>query len=388
MKNPLSWLRTVVLVACILSVTACTVTLSFCNSSNSYTLTWHPGVSGFPDVTLTLTPVIPPKALSLKPSDYVQVDLKVDNFSFSTNDPAYQCLETVAATTLPIILAPENEVISGFAAINDFLIVYQACGQFVQTSHANLASRGGIAAKELIFFKITGQKMVSRAANGQELSPLNLPQSPTVTPSITPTQITPTPPPPTLTVIPTGFNGNKDCSYGANNGWTCSVTLSSSSSNQGDLAWSASSSGLPGISFSQSNGTLSPGTSQQIEVFVSASTVCPASASLAFSGPANTSSVSWSCAAPTLSVSPFSLGPGNCQSGKTGYTCTVTLSDDQGGANWTASSGIKGVNISPSSGTVYPGGTTITISNLPCTTVTISFAGPTNTATASWSCIL
>ncbi len=389
MKNLRSWLRTVTLLACILSVTACTVTLSFCNSSNSYTLTWHPGISGFPDVTLTLTPVIPPKALDAKPSSYVQVDLKVgSNFEFSTNDPKYKCLETVAATVLPILLAPENEVIGGFAAVSDFLVVYQACGQFVQHPSAKLASLGGIAGKALIFFQATGQKLVS-TANGQELSPLNLPQSPTVTPSITPTQITPTPPPPALTVIPTGFNGNKDCSYGANNGWTCSVTLNSSSSNQGDLAWSASSSGLPGISFSQSNGTLSPGTSQQIEVFVSASTVCPASASLAFSGPANTASVSWSCAAPTLSVSPSSLGPrsSNCQSGQTGYTCSVTLSDDQGGANWTVSSGIKGVSISPSSGTVYPGGTTITISNLPCTTVTISFAGPTNTATASWSCI-
>ncbi len=184
MKNPRSWLRTVILVVCILSVTSCTVTLSFCgSSSNSYTLTWHPGVSGFPDVTLTLTPVIPPKALSLKPSDYVQVDLNVGGFSFSTNDPAYQCLETIAATTLPIFLAPENEVISGFAAINDFLIVYQACGQFVQTSPVNLASRGGIAAKELIFFQITGQKMVSRAANGQELTPFGPVGGPTPTPT-------------------------------------------------------------------------------------------------------------------------------------------------------------------------------------------------------------
>ena len=49
--------------------------------------------------------------------------------------------------------------------------MYHACGQFVQTSHASLASLGGTAENNLIFFQITGQKMVSQAANGQELSP-------------------------------------------------------------------------------------------------------------------------------------------------------------------------------------------------------------------------
>lgn len=202
MKNPRSWLRTIILVACILSVTACTVTLSGCSSPsspNSYTLIWHPEVSGFPNVNLTLIPVIPPKALSLKPSDYVQVNGTVGNFTFSTNDAAYQCLETVAATTLPIILAPESQAISGFAAINDFLIVYQACGKFVQTSPANLASLGGIAEKNLIFFQITGQKMVSQAANGQQLTPSGPVGVPTPTPTVAPPPPTPTVAPPPLT---------------------------------------------------------------------------------------------------------------------------------------------------------------------------------------------
>ncbi len=181
------WMSVLMLCALLVTNYSCSVSCAsnatYTGSRHFYTLTWNPGVAGFPNVDLTLTPVVPPKVLSLKPSDYAQVDLKVGGFSFSTNDPAYQCLQTVAATTLPIILAPEDEVISGFAAINDFLIVYQACGQFVQNSPINLASRGGIAAKELIFFQITGQKMVSRAANGQELTPSGLVGGPTPTPT-------------------------------------------------------------------------------------------------------------------------------------------------------------------------------------------------------------
>ena len=145
------------------------------------------------NVNLRLTPIIPPKALSWKPSDYVQVDLTVGNFSFSTDDPAYQCLETVATTVLPIIFAPASQVISGREAINDFLIAYHACGQFVQTTHTNLASLGGIATKELIFFQITGQKMVSQAANGQELTPSGLVGGNTPTPTL--------PPPPTVQIL-------------------------------------------------------------------------------------------------------------------------------------------------------------------------------------------
>lgn len=159
----------------------------------TYALTWNPMVSGFPNVNLTLTPIVPPKALSARPSDYVQVNLTVGTFSFSTDDPAYQCLETVATTVLPIILAPQSEAISGFAAISDFLVVYQACGQFVQTSHVNLVALGGIATKELIFFHITGQRMVSRAANGQELAPSGPIGSTTPTPTL--------PPPPTVQIL-------------------------------------------------------------------------------------------------------------------------------------------------------------------------------------------
>jgi hypothetical protein len=77
--------------------------------------------------------------------------------------------------------------------------VYRACGKFVQTSHASLASLGGIAENDLIFFQITGQKMVSQAAHGQELSPFGPVggNTPTPTPAFTPTL----PPPPTVQIL-------------------------------------------------------------------------------------------------------------------------------------------------------------------------------------------
>jgi hypothetical protein len=275
MKNPRSWLRTVILVACIFLVTSCTVTVtqSSCSSSNSYTLIWHPGVPGFSDVNLTLTPVIPPKALSLKPSDYVQVNLNVGNFSFSTNDPAYQCLETVAATTLPIIFAPQNEVISGFAAINDFLIVYHACGQFVQTSHASVASREGIAAKELIFFQITGQKMVSHASNGKELTPFGPaggPISPTVPPA-----------PPVLSVSPGNFSTGVHCSSNGLNSWVCLEELTNTGG--GTLNWTASNSDDAQII--PLSGTLSAGQSTTLSINFACKS---ANFTMTFSGSTNT----------------------------------------------------------------------------------------------------
>ncbi len=241
--------------------------------SCSYTLTWNPVISGFPNVDLTLTPIVPPKPLSLKPTDYAQVPLTVGKFSFSTDDPAYQCLEADAATALPIILAPENEVISGFGAINDFLIVYQACGKFVQTSHANLASLGGMAAKQLIFFRITGQKMVSRAADGQEYTPFG---------PVFGTIPTPTPPtPPMLSVMPGNFNTGEHCSSNGFHSWVCSEELTNTGG--GTLNWTASNSDDAEIR--PSRGTLSAGQSTMLVIDFACDSV---NFTLTFSGPTNT----------------------------------------------------------------------------------------------------
>jgi hypothetical protein len=168
------------------------------------------------------------------------------------------------------------------------------------------------------------------------------------------------------------------------------VSLSTDASNQSSLDWSASSSGA---TFSPPNGTLSPtNPTATVTFFVSAQTICPAQIDLAFQGPANTEHVTWSCAPPTLSVKPNSLGLGNCASSGNGYSCTVTLSDDQGGASWSASSSAinNGVTFSPQSGTVYPGGVQVTIFVPGCNNnFTFSFAGPGNTATVTWEpCIV
>jgi hypothetical protein len=121
----------------------------------SYTMTWHPQISGFSDVSLTLTPFFPPKALNFKPSDYVKVDVKVgSSFELSSDDPRYQCVETAAATTLPILFAPESEVVSGFAAISDFLVIYQACGSFLSQPSTGFLLQRATTNQELIFIMV------------------------------------------------------------------------------------------------------------------------------------------------------------------------------------------------------------------------------------------
>ena len=208
--------------------------------------------------------------------------------------------------------------------------------------------------------------------------------SPTATPSPTPS---PAPIPlPTLTVSPTQFNANTDCSYGANHGWMCFATLKNKST-QGDLKWSESSTGVNGISLSPPSDTLTPGQTERVTIFVP-DTVCPTGATLTFKGSAEPVTEQWNCAAPTLTVSPTSLGVQACKSLGGNYQCTVTLSDDQGGANWIASSDIKGVTFTPASDTVYPSGETVTITVGCSPSGTFIFKGPGNNATVSWGCIL
>src|SRR5215469_11737675 len=69
------------------------------------------------------------------------------------------------------------------------------------------------------------------------------------------------PPPPKLASSPASFSvpGDPNCTYNANTGWTCVVKLGSSQSAQANLNWTASSSGVNGVTFSQTSGTLTPG---------------------------------------------------------------------------------------------------------------------------------
>ena len=103
---------------------------------------------------------------------------------------------------------------------------------------------------------------------------------------------------PTLAVQPSSINAySSDCSgsqASTAGGWVCSVTVTNTGDVQGDLNWSASSSGAGGITFSPASGTLAAGASVQVTVNVPYND-CSAHATLTFVGPANTVNVSWNC---------------------------------------------------------------------------------------------
>ena len=111
------------------------------STTNSPGYTYHlvgtlTGVSGFPGITVTVTPIIPPKALNANLSNYVQVDVQVGAFHFSTNDPVYQCLQGV----IPLLFVDEID----FPGL--FIAAYQNCGGIVKLGgQANQASLADLA---------------------------------------------------------------------------------------------------------------------------------------------------------------------------------------------------------------------------------------------------
>src|SRR6266700_3914724 len=120
--------------------------------------------------------------------------------------------------------------------------------------------------------------------------------SPQSSPKATPTaKPTPTPKPtpvPGLIVTPSQFSAETDCTR--HGPWyTCSATLSAPQSNQGHLAWSASSSGLDQVTFNPAAGVLSPGQQQQVSIHVRGN--CPNAGALIFSGGGRTVTVPWRC---------------------------------------------------------------------------------------------
>ena len=201
---------------------------------------------------------------------------------------------------------------------------------------------------------------------------------------------------------PTSISANTACTY--DSGWTCSVTLGADQSGSGTLAWSTSSSGIDGISFSPASGTLAPGQSGLKVTITVPPTSCPASASLIFTFPAasaDTISIPWSCAAATLQFSPssFSVPDSNCSysssSGDYYWTCQATLAlQNQGDPDldWSTSGGVGGssVQYSPASGTLsagHPVPVTITIPDMACpASTTLTFFAAGNAYTIPWQC--
>ena len=176
---------------------------------------------------------------------------------------------------------------------------------------------------------------------------------------------------------------------------SCTVILTASQGGQGSqpsVQWSTSSTGIAGITFSPSAGTLLANQSFPVTVTIP-NTSCPASAYLTFAGAANSAPVLWSCTPPPtpvaiLTASPTSLT--NC------YSCIVNISPAAGSQSnlvWTSgSNGINGITISPPNGTVAPGHTQQVTVNVPqqncpaSASITFSGQGSGNSATVAWTC--
>jgi hypothetical protein len=208
--------------------------------------------------------------------------------------------------------------------------------------------------------------------------------------------------PPILKVSQSSIDANTDCTY--KEGWTCTLMLGSDQKAKADLNWSAASSGISGISFSPSNGSLSPG--QQVPVTITVpSASCPApTTSLTFSGGAQPVTVPWSCSPPTLAVNPntFNTPDPHCSytppsADPGGWSCTETLSLAHPGdpdLNWSTPASLGGsgaVQYNPSSGTLSAGQktpVTVTIADMVCpASITFSFlASAGNALDVPWAC--
>ncbi len=102
---------------------------------------------------------------------------------------------------------------------------------------------------------------------------------------------------PTLSVQPSSINANNDCRTSTTfsaGGWVCHVTVTNTGNVQGNLNWSASSSGVAGITFTPASGTLAAGAPVQVTVNVPFNR-CQTPTTLTFTGPANTVNIPWSC---------------------------------------------------------------------------------------------
>ena len=102
------------------------------------------------------------------------------------------------------------------------------------------------------------------------------------------------PPGAVLAVSPTNLAG---CGH-------CIVTATNQSPTR-SLTWSASSSGIRGVTITPAGGTLSPREHLSVTIAVPSTITCPASDTIIFTGPVNSVRVLWSCqATPTPTPTP------------------------------------------------------------------------------------
>ena len=194
--------------------------------------------------------------------------------------------------------------------------------------------------------------------------------------------------PPLLTVSANNFNANSDCpvSYG---GWTCTTTVSLAAGSTSALNWSASS-GLAGVIFTPSSGTLVTGQSTQVNIYIPNGD-CQ-NGTFSFMGAVNSANGSWGCVPPPL----LYASSGNCSyTVGQGWICAATVSSDaynQSTLTWSANQ-INGVSFNPSSGTLAPGQSaqvSIAIGDMPCpanANFTFTGSGGATPASLSWNCV-
>ncbi len=181
--------------------------------------------------------------------------------------------------------------------------------------------------------------------------------------------------PPALLASPYSFSvpGDSNCSYKANAGWICTAWLSSYKSAQTNLNWSVSSD-MGRVTFTPSQGVLSPGQTTKVTIAIPDGT-CPSQAAFTFKGPRNIADVLWFCRAPAWTFSPgmFKAEKACQKTANADWTCPGVLAEtpgSQGNLKWTASSvGFDGIKISPSRGTLspnHPVQVTISVVNIQC----------------------
>lgn len=192
------------------------------------------------------------------------------------SDPAAQ---TVSVTNCGALAATWSATVNTTSGGN-WLSVDTNGGTLKGKSAQNVAVTASVVKTKLSAGTYSGQITF---ATGSTHSVVNV----TLTVQAAPTLVVESPNPPT-------FYANQNCSYNGTGGyWLCTASIANSSSSL-SLNWTSSSSGIAGISFNPSSGTLGPNQGTRVQVIVPANN-CQAQATLTFSGPANSDNITWYC---------------------------------------------------------------------------------------------
>lgn len=98
---------------------------------------------------------------------------------------------------------------------------------------------------------------------------------------------------PVLAVTPTSLVGIKQCGNGNSGYYNCYLSLTNTSHTL-SLAWTASTNLLPNSIIKPASGTMQPGQTTRVQIAIPVSD-CSTGASITFSGPGNSVTVSWTC---------------------------------------------------------------------------------------------